>query len=225
MFLRNADIADPLHVYSLGPSEGVLVRQGRYVVACVCLAIGVGQLGGTAAAARPSQTSPAPAGDWARSVCGALVDWRNAVEHDANDTTEAAQGRKLSASARVKKAKQAIGKFLDVAVDATSTAESNVRAIGGPPVANSGDVEAALLASFDELETFFQSARDRAQAVSTKNAKRADDRLTSIAEAISTQSDEIQSLMNSAVAKDASGELSGAIAGEPQCADVLGGRA
>ena len=42
---------------------------------------------------------------------------------------------------------------------------------------------------------------------------------------MTTQSDEVQNLMNSAVAKDASGELTGAIAAEPQCADVLGGAA
>ena len=201
------------------------MRQGRYVVACAFLAIGVGLLGETAAAARPSQANPTPAGDWAHSVCGALVDWRGAVERAANDTTEATQGaRRLSESARVKKAKQAIGKFLDVAIDATTTAESNVRAVGGPPVTNSADVENALLASFDELVTFLRSSQDRAQAVSTKNAKRADAKLTAIAEAISTQSDEVQSVMNGAVAKDASGVLSGAIAADPQCADVLGGQ-
>jgi hypothetical protein len=202
------------------------VRQGRRLVACLCFAIGVSSLGGVAVAARPSQESPAPAGEWAHSVCGVLVNWRGDVERAATDATNSSQKtRKLSASAKVKQTKQAIGAFLGVAMDATATAEENLRAIGGPPVTNSADVEDALLASFDQLASFFQSSRDRTQTVSTKNAKQAQGKLSSIAEAIITQSDEVQSLMNSAVAKDASGALSGAIAVEPQCADVLGGAA
>jgi hypothetical protein len=202
------------------------VRQGWRVVACVCLAIGVSSLGGVAVAARPSQTTPTPAGDWVHSVCGALVSWRGDVENAATVATNASQkARKLSGSAKAKQAKQALGEFLGVAINATSTAEGNLRAVGGPPVTSSADVEDGLLASFDQLTTFFQSSRDRAQAVSTKNAKQADRKLSSIAEAMTTQSDEVQNLMNSAVAKDASGELTAAIAAEPQCTDVLGGEA
>ena len=198
--------------------------RGRWIVACASVAIGVSSLGGVAVAARPSQESPTPAGEWAHSVCGVLVNWRGDVERAATDATNSTQkARKLSASAKVMQTKQAIGAFLGVAMDATATAEENLRAIGGPPVANSADVEDALLASFDQLTTFFQSSRDRTRAVSTKNAKQAERKLRSIAEAMTTQSDEVQNLMNSAVAKDASGELTGAISAEPQCADVLGG--
>jgi len=160
------------------------------------------------------------------SVCGALVSWRGDVENAATVATNASQkARKLSGSAKAKQAKQALGEFLGVAINATSIAEGNLRAVGGPPVTSSADVEDGLLASFDQLTTFFQSSRDRAQAVSTKNAKQADRKLSSIAEAMTTQSDEVQNLMNSAVAKDASGELTAAIAAEPQCTDVLGGEA
>jgi hypothetical protein len=190
------------------------------------LAIGVSSLGGVAVAARPSQESPTPAADWVHSVCGVLVQWRGDVEGAATDATNSTQkARKLSASARAKQTKQAIEAFLGHAMDATATAEEGLRAIGGPPVTNNADVEDALLASFDQLASFFQSSRDQAQAVSTKKAKQGQGKLSSIAEAIITQSDEVQSLMNSAVAKDASGALSGAIAAEPQCADVLGGAA
>jgi hypothetical protein len=190
------------------------------------VAIGVSSLGGVAVAARPSQESPTPAADWVHSVCGVLVQWRGDVEGAATDATNSAQkARKLSASARAKQTKQAIETFLGHAMDATATAEEGLRAIGGPPVTNNADVEDALLASFDQLASFFQSSRDQAQAVSTKQAKQGQGKLSSIAKAIITQSDEVQSLMNSAVAKDASGALSGAIAAEPQCADVLGGAA
>jgi hypothetical protein len=51
----------------------VIVVRWRWVVACACLAIGVSSLGGIAVAARPSQATPTPAGDWVHSVCGALV--------------------------------------------------------------------------------------------------------------------------------------------------------
>lgn len=200
--------------------------RGRWIVACASVAIGVSSLGGVAVAARPSQESPTPAADWVHSVCGVLVQWRGDVEGAATDATNSAQkARKLSASARAKQTKQAIEAFLGHAMDATATAEEGLRAIGGPPVTNNADVEDALLASFDQLASFFQSSRDQAQAVSTKKAKQGQGKLSSIAEAIITQSDEVQSLMNSAVAKDASGALSGAIAAEPQCADVLGGAA
>jgi hypothetical protein len=200
--------------------------RGRWIVACASVAIGVSSLGGVAVAARPSQESPTPAADWTHSVCGVLVNWRGDVERAVTDATNSTQkARKLSASAKAKQTKQAIGAFLGHAMDATAAAEENLRAIGGPPVTNAADVEDALLASFDQLASFFQSSRDQAQAVSTKNAKQAQGKLSSIAEAIITQSDEVQSLMNSAVAKDGSGALSGAIAAEPQCADVLGGAA
>jgi hypothetical protein len=207
--------------------QGVTVGWGRCAVACTCLAVTASLLGGTAAAAaRPSQANPAPAGDWARSVCGALITWRGDVEHAANDATAAAQkAHKLSDSAQVKQAKQAIVTFLGVAIDATTTAESNLQAIGEPPVTNSAGVEDALVASFDELVSFYQSSRAKAQAVSTKNAERAHRKLSSIAEAIASQSDEVESLMDRAITMDASGELSGAVAAEPQCADVLGGEA
>jgi hypothetical protein len=197
-----------------------------WIVACACVAIGVSSFGGVAVAARPSQESPTPAGERAHSVCGVLINWRGDVETAATDATSSTQkARKLSASAKAKKTKQAIGAFLGLAMGATATAEESLRAIGGPPVSNSADVEDALLASFDQLASFFQSSRDQTQAVSTKNAKQAQGKLSSIAEAIISQSDEVQSLMNNAVAKDASGALSGAIAAEPQCADVLGGAA
>lgn len=214
--------------YCLAASKGkgVIVGQGRRVVACVCLVMGVSSLGGVAFAARPSQTTPTPAGDWVHSVCGALVNWRGDVENAATAATNASQqARRLSGSAKAKKAKQALGEFLGVAINATATAEENLRAVGEPPVTNSSDVEDALLASFDQLATFFQSSRDQTQAVSTKNAKQAERKLSSIAEAMTSESDEVQSLMNSAVAKVPSGELTGAIAAEPQCADVLGGAA
>ena len=58
---------------------------GRRVVACMCLAIGVSSLGGVAVAARPSQTTPTPAGDWVHSVCGALVSWRGDIENAATE--------------------------------------------------------------------------------------------------------------------------------------------
>jgi hypothetical protein len=202
------------------------VGWGWRVVACVCLAIGASSFGGVAVAARPSQESPTPAADWVHSVCGVLVQWRGDVESAATDATNSTQkARKLSASAKAKQTKQAIGAFLGHAMDATATAEESLSAIGGPPVTNNAEVEDALLASFDQLTGFFRSSTDQTQAVSPKNARQAQRKLSSIAEAIITQSDEVQSLMNSAVAKDASGGLSGAIAAEPQCADVLGGAA
>jgi hypothetical protein len=189
------------------------------------VAIALSQLGGIAAAARPSQANPTPAGDWARSLCGALVNWRNDVEHAATDTTnENLSDRKLSASAKVKKAKQEIVKFVGVAIDATNAAESNVRAVGAPPVSNGADVEDALLASFDELLSFLQSSRDQAQAVSAKDAKRAQRKERSIEGGISIRSNEVESVMDLAIAKDTSGELRGTIAMESQCADVLGGQ-
>ena len=194
------------------------------MVACVCLALGVSSLGGVAVAARPSQETPTPAGEWVHSVCGALVNWRGDVERAATDATNSTQkARKLSASAKAKKAKEAMGEFLGVALDATTTAQENLRAIGGPPVTNNADVEDALLASFDQLTSFFQSSRDQTQAASTKNAKRAERKLSSIAAAVTNQSNEVHSLMNSAIAKDVSGELSGAIEADPQCVDVVGG--
>jgi hypothetical protein len=207
-------------------SKGVAMGQARRVVACTCLVVTASVLGGTAAAARPSQASPAPTGDWVRSVCGALVSWRGDVEHAATDATNAAQkARKLSDSAQVKQAKRALVAFLGAAIDATTAAETNLRAVGEPPTPNSSGVEDALVASFDELVGFYQSSRANAQAVSTKNADRAHRKLSSIADAITSQSDEVESLMNRAITMDASGELSGAVAAEPQCADVLGGDA
>jgi hypothetical protein len=200
------------------------VVRWRWVVACACLVIAINSLGGVAVAARPSQETPTPEGDWVHSVCGALVNWRGEVEHAAADATNATRkARKLSASAKAKKAKQAMGEFLGVALDATTTAQENLRAIGGPPVTNNADVDDALLASFDQLTSFFQSSRDQTQAVSTKNAKRAERKLSSIAAAVTTQSNEVHSLMNNAIAKDVSGELSGAIEADPQCVDVVGG--
>jgi hypothetical protein len=182
----------------------------------------VGVLDATAAA-RPSQVSPAPAGDWARSVCGALINWRDSVENAAADTTNETQGtRGLSDSARVKRAKQAMASFLGVAVDATTATASSVRAVGAPGVASSAEVQDAVLASFDELVGVYQSSAERARRVSTKNPKRADRQLSSIAEAVGSQSEELESQMDVAIDKDTSGELRGAVAAEPQCADVLG---
>jgi hypothetical protein len=188
------------------------------------LGLRVSSLGGVAVAARPSQATPTPAGDWVHSVCGALVSWRGDVERAATDARSSTQkARKLSASAKAKQTKQAIGDFLGVALDATTTARENLRAVGGPPVSNSADVEDALLASFEQLASFFQSSRDQTQAVSTKNAKRGDRKLSSIAAAITTQGNEVHSLMSNAIAKDASEELSGAVEAEPQCVDVVAG--
>ena len=118
-------------------------------------------LGGTAAAARPSEANPAPAGDWVRSACGALVTLRGDVERAANDATNAAQkARKLSDSAQVRRAKQAILTFLGAATDAATTAESDLRAIGDLPAMNSAAVEDALVAlalqvssGWDDLES------------------------------------------------------------------------
>lgn len=199
------------------------MRQGRYVVACAFLAMSVGLLDASAGAARPSQVSGTVGGDWALSVCGTLITWRESVENAAADSTNATEGtRKLSDSARVKKAKQAMQSFLGFAVDATGAARSNVGALGGPSVANGTDVGDAVLASFDELVGVYQSAAERAQRVSTKNAKRADRQLTAIAEAVGSQSEELESQMDVAIDKDTSGEVRGAVAAEPQCADVLG---
>ena len=200
--------------------------QARCAVACTCLAVTASLLGGTAAADRPSQASPAPPGEWVRSVCGTLASWRGDVEHAATDATNAAQkARKLSDSAQVKQAKQALVTFLGAAIDATTAAETNLRAVGEPSAANSAGVEDALIASFDELVSFYESSRARTQAVSAKNADRAHTKLSSIAKAVTSQSDEVESLMNRAITMDASGELSGAVAAEPGCADVLGGEA
>jgi hypothetical protein len=181
-------------------------------------------LAGTAAAARPIQANPAPAGDWARSVCGTLVSWRGDLERAATDATNAAQKpRRVSNTAQAKRAKQAILTFLGAAVDATTTAESNLRAIGGPPATNSAAVEDALVGTYDELVSFFQSSQAKAEAASTKNPERTHRTLSAIAEAAISQSDEVESLMNRAITMDPSGELNAAIAAEPQCADVLGG--
>jgi hypothetical protein len=126
-------------------------------------------------------------------------------------------------SAQVRQAKQAILTFLGAATDATTTAESNLRAIGDPPAMNSAAVEDALVASFDELMGFFQTSRAKAQGVSTKNAERAHRKLASIAATVTAQSDEVESLMDRAITMDPSGELKGAVAAEPQCAGVLEG--
>jgi hypothetical protein len=113
--------------------------------------------------------------------------------------------------------------FLGAAVDATTIAESNLRAIGEPPTTNSAAAEDALIGTYDELVSFFQSSQAKAEAVSTKNPERAHRTLSAIAEAAISQSDEVESLMNRAITMDPSGELNAAIAAEPQCADVLGG--
>jgi hypothetical protein len=128
----------------------MIVVRWRWFVACACLTMGVGSIGGVAVAARPSQETPTPAGEWVHSVCGALVNWRGDVERAATDATNSTQkARKLSASARAKNTKQVIGEFLDVTIDATATAQENLRTIGAPPVTNSADVDDALLASFE----------------------------------------------------------------------------
>jgi hypothetical protein len=46
--------------------------------------------------------------------------------------------------------------------------------------------------------------------------------LSSIADAVGVQSEELESQMVVALDKDASGEVRGAVAAESQCADVLG---
>jgi hypothetical protein len=198
------------------------VGRARCVVACAFLVISVVPLAGVAGAARPSQANPTPADTWADSVCGAVVSWRTDLGNAAMDATNAAQRvRKSSASAQAKEVKRQIVQFLDVAIQTTSTLQSNVGAIGEPPVTDGAAVQGAFLASVDQIVSFFQSSRDQSQAVSTKNAKRADRKLSSIAGAIARESEETQDLMESAVAKDASGELNGAVAAEPQCVDVV----
>jgi hypothetical protein len=158
-------------------------------LAVVCLATAL--LGGTATAAQQ-----VPASQYVDGVCTALFSWQGDLQQHNNDFQSG-----LSSDSTASDVKDQMVMFLDHMVASTKSMVSDVRDAGVPHIKQGSGIATSLRNATSKIETGFEDALARAQAVPIDDLTRFESQAKSISTALNKTAQSAKNVLSSAKKK------------------------
>jgi hypothetical protein len=156
---------------------------------------------------------------WAPKFCKAVQKWQKTVESESNAATDAFG--KMS-SGDLTGVRDEFVRFLGNDVAATQTAIKSIKQAGTPSSANGAKIQRKIVGGFQSAATVFDTAKTKAQALSTTDAESFVDDATKIQDGLSSATDVFEKNFSDVSTLDKNNELAKALQGAKACKFLTG---
>jgi hypothetical protein len=148
---------------------------------------------------------------YAKEVCGAMVNWVNALK---------AQQPNIGASSSAEQTKQALVDYFDAVISETDTMVNQLKAAGSPDVTGGAAASQAFVTAMEGLQTAFHQLKDKTDGLDTSNTAQMMSGFTTVMKDFQTQMSAIGTQLQGL---QSNSELDAAFTADPSCQQLSKG--